>query len=235
MRRGPVLIPVIICWSLLLSDAHGQEQAVQRIEHLAKVQMQERCPDCKVTIEGKWIPGLLRMADSSRIQRIQLTAPELPRGYQKAVVHFHDADQQARSTQVQLYIRLHRKVPVVQQPIERGEVITAENLSWELRDITSLRKDPVASIDELHGQSARRFIAGGSILFKQEIQPTPLVQAGDRVQLIYTKDGVAINLRCEARESKAKGELIRVQSRETRKIYQGKVLSDTKIKWTKTL
>ena len=220
-------------------NAQHQHIAKEKIGKLAKEYVETVCEACKVDVAVKWMPGHIMELDSSKIQFITLSS-HMPRGYQNATLHYQE---QARgrgsmhngNAEIQLYIRVLQYLPVASKRIFSDEEIGEEYVQFQWKDITKMRVLPVTKLENIQNQVATKIVKEGSVFFKKDFENSPVIEAGDTVEMIYQEAGFKIRIECLARESKAEGELIRLYNKETRTTYLAKVINQTKILWEKTL
>ncbi|MGD8427247.1 MAG: flagellar basal body P-ring formation chaperone FlgA [Balneolaceae bacterium] len=234
MLLKETLILILFCTLLSIQEGRAQSAAKQKIRGLAVQQVLSFCPTCDVVVESKWMPAKIAQLDSTKIRGLQFTETGLPRGYQTATVFFIRDGSQSQE-RIQLFIRVNLKVLVTNRRIARNQTINETDLSWQTKDITRMHTLPVVSKSEIAGKAVSRMIPEGSMILESDLQKEPIVKAGDQVRLVYSQGGIEIAIDCTARQSKAKGEDIRLYSRETGKTYIGKVLTPSKIIWEKTL
>ena len=235
MRFYSTLILFVI-FGLLSCNLEGfaQSAAEQKIGGLATQQVLSFCSTCQVEVESKWMPDEITSLDSAQVKQLQFNEVGLPKGYQTANVFFTD-DGESKSAQVQLFVDLKRKLPVVNKRIERNKTITKDDLTWKILDVTRMKESPITSIQKITGKAAGRLITKGNAILATDLQQVPIIKVGDNIKMVYREAGIEVALNCTARQARAKGEEIRVYSRETRKTYIGKVLNPSKVKWEKTL
>jgi flagella basal body P-ring formation protein FlgA len=230
----PILFVIFGLLSCSL-EGHAQSAAEQKIGGLATQQVLSFCSSsCEVEVKSKWMPDKIAGLDSAQIKQLQFNEVGLPKGYQTVNVFFAD-DGETKSAQMQLFVELKQKLPVVNKRIERNQTITQNDLTWRILDITRMKKFPIAKVEEITGKAAGRLISKGNVILNSDLQQAPIIEVGDNIQMVYREGGIEVALDCTARQARAKGEQIRVFSRETRKTYIGKVLTPSKVIWEKTL
>lgn len=235
MMRFLTVLTLVFSYGLLSCNAgYAQDTVQKKIGKLATQQVLSSCEECKVTVETKWMPSAVSRLDSSQIEQVQFREVGLPRGYQTVNISYQK-DGQLRTYELQLFVKLKQKLPVVNKRIERNETIEAEDLAWKNKDITRLQKLPLTSKEEIVGQSVSNLIQKGDIVLQSDLQQLPIIKAGDNIKMVYSEGGVELALDCRARQAKAKGERIRVYSDKTRKTYLAKVVTSKKVIWEKTL
>ena len=215
-------------------EGDAQSAVEQRVIALATARVRAVCSQCDIRVETKWLPDNLREADPAQISLLRFDEVGVPREYQTASVEYTRGGQ-ALTRQVQLFVTVMKKLPVVNKRIERGRTITAADLSWQRKDLTHLRKLPVFSADKITGKAAAGILQKGDMVLLGDLQQVPIIAVGDKVQMIYREKGVKLSMNATARQAKAKGEPIRVYNAETRKTYIATVITESKVIWEKTL
>jgi flagella basal body P-ring formation protein FlgA len=120
-----------------------------------------------------------------------------------------------------------KPVVVAVQPLSRGEVITAAHL--ELRAVDYLpqatdRRTAVESMDELIGMEARQAIQAGAVVFSDQVQAPVLIKRGEVITVSSHAGGIRVRTTARARQDGAKGELVQVESLETRERFEVRVV-----------
>jgi flagella basal body P-ring formation protein FlgA len=102
--------------------------------------------------------------------------------------------------------------------IERGELIRRTDV--ELRPFAgALPKQAVLSLDSLVGKEAVQSIRGDSLVMANQVRSPLLVQRGDRVSIRVRAAGVSIRTYALAQQDGSLGELVTVQSVESKERY----------------
>lgn len=229
------LVFLLVFNSILLpAFGYAQNSSIEKIRQLAEKEISSLCEECEITVTPKWIHTSIENLNSQKIVEIEFKEVGLPKGYQNARVFYRD-NAELLSRDVQLHIRVEKRLPVAAKRIERNEVIFHTDLAMRMTDITRLQRIPIDSKEQILNQYAAGLIRKGNVIYRSSLQKKPVIKAGDLVEMIYEEGGVEVALNCNAREDKAEGENIRLYSEKTRKTYIGKVLSAEKVLWVKTL
>lgn len=181
-------------------------------------------------LAARWIPRRLLSLEPDDIQAVELQGG-VERYTNFEVVYGN----QGRRARIQLAINTEQQLPVPKRRIQSGRVIEAEDLSMRWVSVAPDRGPFVRSIDELQGKTLRQTLAAGQPVRQTEVGGKYIIRAGDAVKMIFKQGGVQVQLAGEARQDGAKGEEIRIYSRETRKKYLGKILGPGVVQWQKTL
>jgi len=214
-----------------------QHLVEEKIGKLAKDYLENVCEACKVNVAVKWMPDRIMELDTNKIQFITL-ASHIPRGYQNARVHYQESESGSstmQSVDIQLYIQIMQYLPVASQRMFSGQQIREEHIQFQWKDITKMRDLPVTKLEDIRHKVTVKIVKEGTVFYKKDFENRPVIQAGETVDMIYQEAGFKIRIACLARESKAKGELIRLYNKETRTTYLAKVINKSKIRWKKTL
>ncbi|MFO7846555.1 MAG: flagellar basal body P-ring formation chaperone FlgA [Balneolaceae bacterium] len=182
-------------------------------------------------ITPRWIPGSLQKVPADAIIRVE------PEGqverYTNFEVRYTDGGSH-QTASVQLMIETERKLPVAASRIMGGGVLEPGDLRTEWVALANNHGQLVENREYVKGKTLRRTLAAGQPIRYADITSEYIVEAGDRVRLIYEQNGLRIELEGEARQSGAQDEEITVYNKETRKRYSGKISSPGVVLWTKT-
>ncbi len=124
------------------------------------------------------------------------------------------------------------QVLVTTRPLARGERLTEEHVQLVERDLASLPRGYFDDPQPVVGQQARRHLAADTVLNPQLIEAPRLVRRGEEVTLVADSNGFAIRSRGKAMADGSSGEVIRVRSRDSKRIIEGRVLSAGVVKVT---
>ncbi|MFN2337470.1 MAG: flagellar basal body P-ring formation chaperone FlgA, partial [Gammaproteobacteria bacterium] len=124
------------------------------------------------------------------------------------------------------------QVLVTTRPLARGERLTEEHVQLVERDLASLPRGYFEAAQPVLGQQARRHLAADTVLNPQLIEAPRLVRRGEEVTLVAGSNGFAIRSRGQAMADGSSGEVIRVRSRDSKRIIEGRVLSAGVVKVT---
>lgn len=124
------------------------------------------------------------------------------------------------------------QVLVTTRPLARGEVLTADHVRLVDRDLASLPRGYFEELQPVLGQQARRHLAADTVLNPQLIEAPRLVRRGEEVTLVTGRNGFAIRSRGQAMADGSSGEVIRVRSRDSKRIVEGRVMAAGVVKVT---
>ena len=110
--------------------------------------------------------------------------------------------------------------------------MTEDHVRLVERDLASLPRGYFEAAQPVLGQQARRHLAADTVLNPQLIEAPRLVKRGEEVTLVTGSEGFAIRSRGQALTDGSAGEVIRVRSRDSRRIVEGRVLGAGVVKVT---
>lgn len=163
------------------------------------------------------LPGSLAERDCSEldINRPQQSEPPLGRLSYSLACTAPKRWQSRAVAQVKLWLPL----VVATRTLERGEVLSADMLSIQPQEVSTLRHGLEFSAAPLLGMTIKRRISAGDVVSRHLLQAAYLVQKGAQVTLHYRGDGFAVSTSAIALSDGVLGERISVQN-----ISSGKVL-----------
>ncbi|CZF84117.1 flagellar basal body P-ring formation chaperone FlgA [Grimontia marina] len=142
----------------------------------------------------------------------------LPIGNLRRTVSCEDGDRNWRLN-VSLKTSLTLPVVVAKHNLRRGETVTPLALSVELRTLT--RNDPFfTKISHATDYQTARRIRTGHILNPDKLIAVPLIEKGNEVVVIASKNGFSASTKGVALESGKKGEQIDVQNHSSNKVVR---------------
>ena len=124
---------------------------------------------------------------------------------------------------VQATIEVHANVLVSSTTLEAGKPVTVQNVMFQEMDISSLKRGFFTDLSELQAKTARRTIRPNTQLTPALLQETPVIQKGDRINIISGVNSIHVQMPGEALEDGTAGEQIRVKNIAGGKIIYGRV------------
>lgn len=127
-----------------------------------------------------------------------------------------------------LYAEVARPEAIVVaiREVERGMTITTADVELQYRDSdgrSSGRANLVRSLEQVVGQEASRAIRIGDVLTSDHARAPILVRRGEEIAVISQGGGIRIRATARARQDGSLGELIQVESLESRDRFDARV------------
>jgi flagella basal body P-ring formation protein FlgA len=147
-------------------------------------------------------------------------------GRQRFVISFPTAREKVNFS-LSAEVTRPQSVVVAARPIERGAVVTAAHVELQERDSlpsAAGRRVPAGSVESLLGKEAARTIQAGQVLFDDDVQAPLLVKRGEDMTVYARSGGIQVRTIARARQDGARGELVQVESLDTRERYDAVVV-----------
>jgi flagella basal body P-ring formation protein FlgA len=147
-------------------------------------------------------------------------------GKQRFVVSFATARSEMHLT---VFAEVTGVEPVVVaiRPIEAGQMLTAADVElqqWETAAATMGRRAPLDSVEAVLGTEATRTIPAGEAVLSDSIRPPLLVKRGEEITVMARGGGIQVRTLARARQNGARGELISVESLQSRAPFEAVVV-----------
>ncbi len=126
-----------------------------------------------------------------------------------------------RSASVLMSVKL--PIVVTTTNVHRGELLEADNLRLEERELGGLPRNVLRDIEDATGLQLARALAAGTPLVPGFLRSAPLVKRGDTVVVVADGTGLSVRLEARALEAGGLGETIRFENRRTRYRFQAEV------------
>lgn len=225
---------ILLFSSLLIAPVNratsGAEETILAKAREA-LQQQEAEEHTRFKLEARWIPGSLRTLSKDHILSVQPAGPI--QKYSSFEVIYTEHGQRNRA-EVSLHVIAEKRIPVLTGRMERGEMITEEDLTWRWITIDLNREAPISEFEKMIGKTLRKTLNAGQFITADDIGRAFLIEAGDDISMIFRENGLEISLGCEARQDGALKEEIQVYCKETRKKYLARIKGPGETAWLKT-
>lgn len=146
-------------------------------------------------------------------------------GMQRFVICFSTARGPVR-VRLEAVVTGMQPVVVAVRSIERGQVITAADVKMESREnvpVATARRSVLESMDVLIGMEATKAIAAGEPIFNDDFRAQLLVKRGEDIAVVARGGGIKVRTIARATQDGARGELIRVETLETKEQFHAVV------------
>lgn len=141
-------------------------------------------------------------------------------------LEFYNNEKIIKRIEIPVRIQIFDIVPVAKKTITRGAIIRDEDISLEKREITNYKENEIIDYSEIIGKKAKHNIKEGTVLCNYMIEEEPIIERGNKVNIIVQSGGVRIRTNGEALQNGRIGEKIRIKREGTQTILQGRVAKD---------
>ncbi len=128
--------------------------------------------------------------------------------------------------------RFFREVLVSNRNVRRGEVLQAEMLDLEERDITLQKDGYFLDFADLEGGRAKRSIGANRVVTQRHVEPVPVILRGEEITLVLETQHVRLTTRGKAMQDGGIGQKIRVRNVDSRKMLYGEVIDAQTVRMT---
>ncbi len=133
---------------------------------------------------------------------------------------------------VRARVEVVRKIVAAARLIKKGQVIAADDLKIEARDVALLPQKYFLDRAQLAGLEAKISIPENSTVFEWMIGAVPLVRRGAVVTLTVSGPGLTVKAKAEAQDDGVIGSEIRVKRIDSNKVVTAKVVSADEVEVT---
>jgi len=232
-----MLVLILLLHSFFLWQEKAFAESVQSLQSLAKV-AEAFAKDRAKDINGEVRAQVLSLDSRLRLPACHMPlAPFLPFG-QKETIGMVTVGIRCDDPQWSLYVpvKVDAFAAVVQtaRPVNRGMIITANDVKLVKTNIASLKQGYFQSLDEVLGRQTRRSLNAGEVILPQLIRDQVLVQRGAEVMLVAVVGGAEVRTKGQALAEGQKGDVIEVLNKKSKRVVQGMVIAQNIVQTLKT-
>jgi flagella basal body P-ring formation protein FlgA len=125
---------------------------------------------------------------------------------------------------VSAVIKAYETVIVLSRPVRRGETITRQHLAVEKRDVSKLRGDFIAQVEQIENKQAAHDTPTGAILGSRSFVEPRLIKRGDKIIITSMQPAFAIRMNGVAMMDGIKGQSIRIKNENSGRIINATVI-----------
>ena len=120
-------------------------------------------------------------------------------------------------------------VPVLSKSVDRSTQLNAADMHLERRDRRSLPNDAILDPADLISVSTRRALPDGTVLRRNDLEQTILVQRGAPVLIVIDMPGITLTAKGKALTGGAMGAAVSVQNLQSKRILDGIVTGNGQV------
>jgi flagella basal body P-ring formation protein FlgA len=125
------------------------------------------------------------------------------------------------------------EVATISRDLAKNRSLTDELFSWEWRDLSEVSKSLAVGREGILGCSSARGLKAGHLLRMADLKETPVVLAGDSVDLRVIRGQVCVTVRAVARQDGCLGQNIPVKNELTGRLVNARVSGPGFVEWRK--
>lgn len=130
----------------------------------------------------------------------------------------------AKKVTVPATIEVWSDVVLAAIPLGKYQIIESKHVRIERMNLARVPENAVLHIEQAVGARTNRNIAVNTLLRSDQIELPPVVMRGDVVQVVAESKRMKISIKARAKESGAKGKMIRVQNLRSQKTIYAQVV-----------
>ncbi len=120
-------------------------------------------------------------------------------------------------------VAAYARVMVSKHPIAPGQTVTAADISWVEREVSSLGYGYLRSLKQAGGLRSRRSIAQGAVITANMLEAGNVVSKGQQLKLLSNSGAIRVSMKGIALQDGALGARIRVRNLSSGKELEGRV------------
>ncbi|MDO6460414.1 flagellar basal body P-ring formation chaperone FlgA [Granulosicoccaceae sp. 1_MG-2023] len=125
---------------------------------------------------------------------------------------------------VQASIKLSERVAVLSRAVARGEVLQADAIEYEVRDVSRLRSNFISDATPLVGHRFLRSAPAGRIVDSRMLEAPLMVNKGQNVTITSSNPLLQVSMRGEALADGELGDLIPVKNLSSGRTVNGEIV-----------
>jgi flagella basal body P-ring formation protein FlgA len=138
---------------------------------------------------------------------------------------------QSRDLPVTVVVHAPGELAVARLGVQRDQPLDEGQFEWRWTDLSEIPGGMVVSRAQLQDASAARTMRAGDPLRSSDLKPTPVIRAGDSVELIVQRGSVAVSVRAMARQAGCLGQTIPVRNELTGRLVNARVAGPGVVEW----
>jgi flagella basal body P-ring formation protein FlgA len=222
----PRLLPVLALLAALLPAgvAGGERQSLDAIRDAVEQYVRAALPASVGTLEVEvgYLDSRLRLAPCEGPFDLSVPGSRSPE-VGNVTVGVRCPGPTPWSLYVPVQVAAHDDVVVLASPVARGEVITADMLRVERRDVSDLIGEYYRDPEAVTGKRAGQTLPPGRVLSRLWLSAPLALRRGQEVTLLAGSGGFQVRRAGKALADGAVGERIRVENLSSRRVVEGTV------------
>ena len=185
------------------------------VERKVKNKIYSDCNSCEVQVVVSNIPQNLS-SDWELDLNIDLTKKTV-------MIPIYSVSNTSLKNWIVAEIKRYQKVPVLNQSVKFGEVLSPEMFTIEKREINNVR-NTFQNLEALEGMQASRFLNAGQLVQFGDVKREQVLKKGQMVKAIVGNNSFEVVISAEAQEAGSVGEVVKVKNLDSQRVFAGKVI-----------
>ena len=207
------------------NDAQAQALTQEKMDTVVRQYVLGNGPWKPKNIEVRVMPFQPVSLPSGTVNyRILKPTKGITPGLQSLLVAAEVNGKEAARLWIKAEIRVFDDVLVTSYPLANHEIVRADKLRLEWRDISSVTARPFSRMDEVEGLEAARALEVNEVLTQKSLNRPTLMRRGSAIVLVYETGSLRVETPGVAEEGGKAGDLIQVKNPTSGKLLRGLVL-----------
>lgn len=227
------LICILLLWGAALASAAPSVTVKQdALRQAVESYLQTRAAGSGVQLLLKRLGGLADQQLPDGTVTYEVIAPQQWNGWGKTslALLIRVDEQVVRNLSLQADVEGWRDILVAARPLERGEIITANDVIKEQRNLAQVPGMPLLVADEALGKRVRTPIKQGGPMLGNHLEKVMVVAAGQQVTILLENETLQLSTTGRAKGPGAPGDLIQVQNLVSQKVIPARVVNAQTVK-----
>jgi flagella basal body P-ring formation protein FlgA len=151
-------------------------------------------------------------------------------GLQNILMAAEVGGKEAARLWIKAELRVFDEVLVTSYPLAHHEVVSADKVRLERRDISSVTARPLSRIEEVEGLQTTRAIEVNEVLTQKSLERRILIRRGSPIILVYESGSLRVETPGVAEEGGKAGDFIQVKNPTSGKLMRGLVLDERTVR-----
>ncbi len=217
------LTTALLCALLAAPAATASIESAQRISDAARDYIAARHPwqGQKTRIEvGQLDPRTRLPRCEKALQAYMPSGAEIRR---RSTVGVRCTGKKPWKIYLPVTVAAYARVMVSTRPIAAGQTVSAGDISWVEREVSSLSYGYLRHFDNSGAMRSRRSIAQGAVITANMLEANSVVSKGQQLQLLSSSGPISVSMKGIALQDGAPGARIRVRNISSGKELEGRV------------
>jgi flagella basal body P-ring formation protein FlgA len=207
------------------SDARAQALTQEKMDTVVRQYVLGNGPWKPKNIEVRIMPFQPVSLPSGTVSyRILKPTKGITPGLQSLLVAAEVNGKEVARLWIKAEIRVFDDVLVTSYPLAHHEIVSADKVRLERRDISSVAARPFSRMDEVAGLEAARALEVNEVLTQKSLNRPTLMRRGSAIVLVYESGSLRVETPGVAEEGGKVGDLIQVKNPDSGKLLRGLVL-----------
>ncbi len=185
------------------------------IERKIKNHLFTKCSTCEFTIQINSVPANIK-SDWEIDTRIDMTKTIL-------LVPVYSLSDATSKGQIVAEVKKFAQTPVVSQLIKQGDVISQDQIQYEIRPIRSF-SEVILNSNLIIGMQATKTLQVGQLISYKDVRKEMILKKGQLVKAMIGVNSLEVSINAMAEENGSVGDVIKVRNMDSSKYFSARII-----------